>query len=194
MSRTDRPIHPPILHLNTARTWRGGESQTLLLCRGLIKRGYESAICCPRASPLESAARDEGIEVINLPLLGEWDLLSAIRLAGIIRGRKIGILHLQTAHAHAIGVLASPFAPACRVVLATSPEADTKPRKNSPDSPLGACERAAKLGAITQRCQIRCRSHMQPVVNIGVAQSVWQVGGDVKEEKGGFWGLNCCNL
>jgi glycosyltransferase involved in cell wall biosynthesis len=117
MNETGRPPLPPILHLNTARSWRGGESQTLLLCRGLRKRGYQSLICCPKQSPLDVAARSDGIETVNLPLLGEWDFFSALRLAGIIKKRGIGILHLQTAHAHAVGLLASPFIPGCRIVL-----------------------------------------------------------------------------
>ena len=28
------------LHLNTERTWRGGEAQTLFLLRGLIRQGH----------------------------------------------------------------------------------------------------------------------------------------------------------
>jgi glycosyltransferase involved in cell wall biosynthesis len=113
----DKPL-PSILHLNTARSWRGGENQTLLLSQGLKDRGADSAICCPKGSPLDRVARDEGSTVYNLPLRGEWDLPSALRLAKLINNRKIGILHLQTAHAHAIGIMASPFIPRCRVVLA----------------------------------------------------------------------------
>jgi len=114
--------------LNTARTWRGGENQTLLLCRGLVDRGYESYICCPPSSPLHSAAAGEDLRVFNLPLRGEWDLKSAWSLAELIKKQGIGILHMQTAHSHALGVLAKFLVPGVKTVL--SRRVDFHIRKN----------------------------------------------------------------
>ena len=51
------------LHLDTQTSWRGGQSQALLLMRGLIERGHTAELMAPRGSPLALRARQAGITV-----------------------------------------------------------------------------------------------------------------------------------
>jgi len=96
-----------VLHINTERTWRGGEQQTVYLAGGLKQRGYETALVCQPSSPLAARARQENVDVIELAMRGEGDLAAVCRLARIIRERTFDIVHMHTSHAHTLGCLAS---------------------------------------------------------------------------------------
>ena len=50
-----------IAHLDTGRTWRGGQAQVLLLMRELRVRGHEQILLAP-PGPLLDRARAEGFE------------------------------------------------------------------------------------------------------------------------------------
>jgi glycosyltransferase involved in cell wall biosynthesis len=96
-----------VLHLNTERTWRGGERQTLQLARGLADRGHVSEVVVPPRSPLGVRAREAGLPVHELRMRGEADPVAVLDLATCLRRRRPDILHMHTSHAHTLGVLAS---------------------------------------------------------------------------------------
>ncbi len=98
------------LHVNTERTWRGGEQQTLLLAAGLEARGLRSEIACQAGSPLAARARARGIVVHEIRMRGEFDLLAVKRLASILRAGEHDVVHMHTSHGHTLGVLASILA------------------------------------------------------------------------------------
>jgi glycosyltransferase involved in cell wall biosynthesis len=96
---------PPIssLHLNTARSWRGGERQTLLLLEGLLRRGHQAALVCPPDTPLGRRATAEGIPVHALSMRGARDLM---KFRHLVRELNPQIIQYHTAHAHSSGLLA----------------------------------------------------------------------------------------
>lgn len=99
---------PPIrtLHVNTERTWRGGERQTLLLATGLRDRGHVVELVCPPGAPLGERARAAGLLVHDLRMRGELDPVAIARLRRLYRERDVDIVQLHTSHAHTLGVLA----------------------------------------------------------------------------------------
>lgn len=106
-----------ILHVNTAKTWRGGEQQLVYLVEGLKARGHNNFVACQPNNILAEKLAPRGITVITLPMRGEWDLFAAVRLAKIIKRHNIQIIHLHTAHAHTLGALAARVNPGCKVVV-----------------------------------------------------------------------------
>lgn len=107
---TDIPRPLRILHINSARTWRGGEQQTLWLCQGLQQRGHEIFLACPPQSALHKRANAVGIAVCPVAMRGEWDVWAVRNLVGVIQRISIKIVHFQTAHAHTLGLLAAQLA------------------------------------------------------------------------------------
>jgi L-malate glycosyltransferase len=98
-----------IIHIDTAKTWRGGQQQAAYLHRGLIQRGIESLMVCPPGSAMENWCRENQLPVQTLSLRCEADFLSAIRLAHKIRNKKSTILHAHNAHALMIALIADFF-------------------------------------------------------------------------------------
>ncbi len=111
-------IQPEVLHVNTAKTWRGGEQQIVYLLRGLRDRGLRAEAVCRPGSPLARRARSIGATVHEVPVRFELDPLAALRLARLARRRGFNILHAHTAHAHGIVWVARHLFPAgYRVVV-----------------------------------------------------------------------------
>jgi len=98
------------VHVNTERTWRGGEQQTLSLVSGLRKRGHEVWLVAQPGSPLARKARDLGIEVAEIPMRGEADLVAAWRISRLLRQVDAEIVHMHTSHAHTLGCVGSMIA------------------------------------------------------------------------------------
>lgn len=95
-----------IFHVNTERTWRGGEQQTLWLARGLRDAGEQSEVVAPPGSPLAERARAAGLTVHELPMRGEWDFSAVLALRRLYKERDPDVCHMHTSHAHMLGCLA----------------------------------------------------------------------------------------
>ncbi|MBW7863432.1 MAG: glycosyltransferase [Candidatus Hydrogenedens sp.] len=96
-----------ILHVDEQTGWRGGEQQASWLVQGLAARGHRVWIAGRPGSPF--LAHDHGgAEAVRvpLPLRGELDLASALRLARLVRRENIQIIHAHSSHAHGIAALA----------------------------------------------------------------------------------------
>ncbi|MFH1258639.1 MAG: glycosyltransferase [Elusimicrobiota bacterium] len=95
-----------IFHLDSERSWRGGEQQVLYLAEELERAGQTNFIIAPAQTRLETKTKSLGIRFFPLSIAGEWDLKAVWRLRKLIRAESPDILHCHSAHAHAIGLLA----------------------------------------------------------------------------------------
>ncbi len=95
------------LHVNTARTWRGGEQQVYYLTTGLRELGHAADLVCQPDSPLAEKAKEAGVPVYEIKMRGEWDVLAAVRLARRISTGHYDVVHGHTSHSHAMIGLAS---------------------------------------------------------------------------------------
>jgi glycosyltransferase involved in cell wall biosynthesis len=100
-----------ILHLDSERTWRGGERQVLELMRRQRRRGHDPQLVAPGAGALASRARAEGFAVHDVPMRGTWDLGSVLAIARLHRSLRPDFVHWHAARAHALGAMASLLAP-----------------------------------------------------------------------------------
>jgi L-malate glycosyltransferase len=100
-----------VAHIDEQTGWRGGEQQASWLIRGLVRRGHTVwVIGRPGEAFIENDHGGVSLHRVPLPLRGEWDLFSALRLARLIRREEIDILHAHSSHAHTIAVLARRLA------------------------------------------------------------------------------------
>ena len=71
------------LHVDTARTWRGGQNQVLLTVRGLRARGHEATIIAHPDGELRRRLQETD-ELIPLTPRTEMDVLAGWKLAQLI--------------------------------------------------------------------------------------------------------------
>ena len=111
----DRPLR--VLHVDSERTWRGGERQVLELMRRQRGRGDDPHLAAPRGSALLSRAVSEGFPGHAVPMRGAWDVPSALALARLHRLLRPDVVHWHAARAHALGAIAALLAPGPARVL-----------------------------------------------------------------------------
>ncbi|HEX6164451.1 MAG TPA: glycosyltransferase [Vicinamibacterales bacterium] len=97
------------LHIDTARTWRGGQQQVLLTVLGLRARGHRAVLVAHREGELFRRA-SEGPDLVPLAPVNEIDLATAWKLSKIIRQWKPQIVHAHDPHAVSMASLALSFA------------------------------------------------------------------------------------
>ena len=97
---------PRVLHIDSGRSWRGGQRQVFLLATGLRDLGYRTLVVAPTGSPLIRRAERAGLPTYRLTLRGEWDIRSARELRAVAREWNAGIVHAHDARSHSIARIA----------------------------------------------------------------------------------------
>jgi L-malate glycosyltransferase len=93
------------LHIDTARTWRGGQNQVLVTVMGLRALGHRTMLVAHADGALRQRAA-EGLELIPLAPRLEMDLSAAWRLSRLIKQLRPDIVHAHDPHGVAMAALA----------------------------------------------------------------------------------------
>jgi glycosyltransferase involved in cell wall biosynthesis len=120
------------LHIDTARTWRGGQNQVLLTVNGLLEIGHRAALVAHPDGVLRRRAA-EGLDVIPITPRTEMDLSAAWRLSRVIKRLQPDIVHAHDPHGIAMASLALSLGAASGVaaVLVASRRVDFHLKGNS---------------------------------------------------------------
>lgn len=97
-----------IIHINFAKTWRGGERQVFLLMRGLREQQVEQVILCRKGSALEKASAKEGFPYHSLSKLPFLNIFQA-RILKKLQAKGFNIVHCHESQAHTFGVIGKIF-------------------------------------------------------------------------------------
>lgn len=109
---------PAILHINSEKTWRGGESQVFYLMNGLKAAGHRVCVAAVPGGVLAERSREAGIEVFPVKMAGDIDVGAASRIARFARHERFDLLHAHTARAHAIGIMARALGAPGKLIVA----------------------------------------------------------------------------
>ncbi|MEO8076967.1 MAG: glycosyltransferase [Acidobacteriota bacterium] len=93
------------LHIDTARTWRGGQNQVLVTVMGLRAMRHRTMLVAHANGELRGRAA-EGLDLIPLAPRTEMDLGAAWRLSRILKQLKPDIVHAHDPHGVAMAALA----------------------------------------------------------------------------------------
>jgi glycosyltransferase involved in cell wall biosynthesis len=93
------------LHVDTARTWRGGQNQVLVTVMCLRSLGHRAVLVAHPNGELRRRAA-EGLELVPLAPRTEMDLSAAWRLSRVIRQLRPDIVHAHDPHGVAMAALA----------------------------------------------------------------------------------------
>ena len=99
------------LHLDTARTWRGGQQQVLLTVLGLRRLGQRAVLAAhPEGELIRRAQASGADDVFALAPRTEMDLHAGWKLAGLLREIQPDVVHAHDAHAVAAAALGMSLA------------------------------------------------------------------------------------
>lgn len=118
------------LHIDTARTWRGGQNQVLLTVNGLRAMGHRTALVAHPDGELRQRAA-EGLDLVPLAPRHEMDLTAAWRLARVIRRLGPDVVHAHDPHGVAMAALALSMHTAAAPPLVASRRVDFHLKGNS---------------------------------------------------------------
>jgi glycosyltransferase involved in cell wall biosynthesis len=93
------------LHIDTARTWRGGQNQVLLTVNGLRAIGQRAALVAHPDGVLRQRAA-EGLELIPIAPRTEVDLATAWKFSRLLKRLAPDIIHAHDPHGVAMASLA----------------------------------------------------------------------------------------
>jgi glycosyltransferase involved in cell wall biosynthesis len=93
------------LHIDTARTWRGGQNQVLTTLMGLRSLGHRTMLVAHSEGELRQRAA-EGLDLVPLAPKTEMDLTAAWRLSRILKQLKPDVIHAHDPHGVAMAALA----------------------------------------------------------------------------------------
>jgi glycosyltransferase involved in cell wall biosynthesis len=93
------------LHVDTARTWRGGQNQVLLTVNGLRAIGQRASLVAHPDGELRQRAA-EGLDLVPLAPRTEMDLSAAWRFARIVKRLAPDVIHAHDPHGVAMASLA----------------------------------------------------------------------------------------
>ncbi|OWY16742.1 glycosyltransferase family 1 protein [Sphingobacteriales bacterium UPWRP_1] len=102
--------HPRInlLHLSTARTWRGGEQQIAYLFDELARQPQiNQLIVCARNSAMHRYCVQNNLPHVALVKVFSFNLLFAYQLKQICQKHQIHLVHLHDPHAHQFAILSA---------------------------------------------------------------------------------------
>jgi L-malate glycosyltransferase len=93
------------LHIDTARTWRGGQNQVLVTVMGLRALGHRTLLVANPNGELRQRAK-EGLDLLPLAPRTEMDLNAAWRLSRVIKQLMPDVIHAHDPHAVAMAAMA----------------------------------------------------------------------------------------
>jgi glycosyltransferase involved in cell wall biosynthesis len=93
------------LHVDTARTWRGGQNQVLLTVNGLRSIGQRAALVAHPDGELRRRVA-EGLDLIPIAPRTEMDLSAAWKFSRVIKRLQPDVIHAHDPHGVAMASLA----------------------------------------------------------------------------------------
>src|SRR5690349_11467522 len=93
------------LHIDTAKTWRGGQNQVLLTVLGLRALGHRATLVANGEGELRQRAK-EGLDLVPLAPVTEMDLSAAWKLSRLMKQLRPDVVHAHDPHGVAMAALA----------------------------------------------------------------------------------------
>ncbi|MEN0048319.1 MAG: glycosyltransferase family 4 protein [Bacteroidota bacterium] len=96
-----------ILHISSAKTWRGGEQQIAYLIEELRELQIQQSVLCVQGAPFATWCKEQGVSFFTYKKRLSIDLKVALQIKKIELQEGITHLHAHDSHAHTFAVLAA---------------------------------------------------------------------------------------
>jgi glycosyltransferase involved in cell wall biosynthesis len=95
------------VHVDTERTWGGGQRQVAWLAAGLARRGHAAWVMARPEAGFAGRLRGSGVAVTTFSPIAEWDLVAAARIRALARRVGAQLVVAHAAHAAALAAFAT---------------------------------------------------------------------------------------
>jgi len=99
-----------VLHTESSPGLGGQEIRTLTEARWIAERGWRVLLAGQPGAAFTERARQMGIDVIEVPMRGAWDLSAVARLARLVRDEDVSLVHTHSSVDGWVGGLAARIA------------------------------------------------------------------------------------
>ena len=99
-----------VLHTESSPGLGGQEVRTLTEARWIAERGWRVLLAGQPGAAFTERARQLGIDVVEVPMRGAWDLSAVARLARLVRNEGVGLVHTHSSVDGWVGGLAARIA------------------------------------------------------------------------------------
>ena len=107
-----------ILHINSERTWRGGELQLAYLMEEMEELEQINFFVMGKSgSKLQAWCEARGVHFEKAPLRGGADILTGFRIKQFCKANNVDIIHAHTSHAHSAMLYAGLMGCKVKMVL-----------------------------------------------------------------------------
>jgi glycosyltransferase involved in cell wall biosynthesis len=100
-----------IVHLDSEKSWRGGQQQAFYLHKGLIELGINSLLIGNRNAEILNRCKSENLPYTEQSMVGELDIFASYKISRLCKKKNITILQAHSAHALSIGLFVKLFLP-----------------------------------------------------------------------------------
>jgi len=90
-----------VLHVDSARGWRGGQNQVVLTAKGMARQGHDVLVAARTGGTLAGRARAAGLEVRELLFTGDFAPAAMLGLWRLVRAFRPHVVHAHDPHATA---------------------------------------------------------------------------------------------
>jgi L-malate glycosyltransferase len=119
------------IHVDTARTWRGGQNQALLTVMGLRQRGHRAVLVAHPDGALAQRAA-EGHDLLKLAPASEVDFSAGFRFSRVLRELKPDVVHAHDPHGVSMAAMAlSTMKASARPALVAARRVDFHLKQNA---------------------------------------------------------------
>lgn len=98
-----------VLHIDTERSWRGGQQQVAYLLVEMKRLGIATELICQPNSEIQRYCASRQLPYKAIRMRNEFDFIAGARIALYCRKNNYRILQLHSSHALAIGIWAKLF-------------------------------------------------------------------------------------
>lgn len=105
-----------IIHLDSGKSWRGGQQQVRLLAQGLRGRPVEQLLLVQHAGPLAAHLKDSGLRVEELDFTSEVSPRALLHLCRAIRRFQPDLLHAHDSKTLGLAAVAKKVTSSWRLV------------------------------------------------------------------------------
>jgi glycosyltransferase involved in cell wall biosynthesis len=99
-----------VLHTESSPGLGGQEVRTLTEARWIADRGWRVLLAGQPGAAFTERARQLGIDVVEVPMRGAWDVSAVARLARLVRDEDVGLVHTHSSVDGWVGGLAARIA------------------------------------------------------------------------------------